>query len=263
MDRSNATAIVGSIVVHAGAAGLIAWTLMFGKPPAPLPISNAVPVQVVSEVEVLGAQPLNPSEELITEDVATAPVETTSEPTPPPTPTPPPPTPSPRPTPPRPTPPRAQPQPTPPRTQPTPPRTQPRPQAPQPQPGFDPDANAGRLNPSPNTNRRRPATGGGATGNAPRTLGRASLQALAGQIENNWDLPCNLPGGRDAIISVRLTLDERGRLVGPARASHPNRAIADGVERAIRQSVPFEMPAGYEQQEITIEFRTANRCANR
>ncbi|RZJ28518.1 MAG: hypothetical protein EON85_08795, partial [Brevundimonas sp.] len=132
-----------------------------------------------------------------------------------------------------------------------------------PTPGFNPDANAGRLNPSPNRDRRPPATGGGATGNAPRTLGQASLQSLIGQIYDNWDVPCDLPGGRDAVIPVRVTLDERGRLVGPARATHSNRAIADGVERAIRATSPFQMPSGYEQQEITFSFRTANMCANR
>lgn len=263
MDRSNATAIVGSIVVHAGAAGLIAWTLMFGKPPAPLPISNAVPVQVVSEVEVLGAQPLNPSEELITEDVATAPVETTSEPTPPPTPTPPPPTPSPRPTPPRPTPPRAQPQPTPPRTQPTPPRTQPRPQAPQPQPGFDPDANAGRLNPSPNTNRRRPATGGGATGNAPRTLGRASLQALGAQVRPTFS--CTLQGVQDLEIRVQVRLSESGRVVGrpqllPPRGGPSYQPVSDAVVRAIYAAQPFTMPSDYEEQDISFRFPASQYC---
>lgn len=275
MDRSSGAAIIGSVVVHAGIAGLIALALLTAKPPASPPSDSSVPVQVVSEVEVLGAAPLNPSEDLITEDVATAPVETTAEPTPPPPePTPPPPAPRPTPTP-RPTPPRPQPQPTPqpprtqpPRTQPQPPRNQPQPrpqapQAPQPTPGFNPDANAGRLNPSPNNNRRPPATGGGATGNAPRTLGQASLRSLIGQIGNKWDYPCDLPGGRTAEIPVRFTLDEGGRLVGSPRASHPNRAIADGVERAIRETAPFQMPPGYEQQEITITFRAATGCANR
>ena len=262
MNRPNA-AILGSLVVHGLIAVAVGWALMDSAAHPPVPIINAVPVQVVSEVEVLGAAPLNPSEELLTEDSASAPVETAAEPTPPePTPPPPPtPAPTPRPTPPRPTPPR--PQPTPPRPQPTPPRPQPRPPAPQPTPGFNPDANSGPLRPSPNTNRRPPPTGGGATGNAPRTLGRASLQSLAGQIRGNWDLPCELPGGRDAVIPVRLTLDASGRLVGSARATHSNRAIADGVERAIRASVPFQMPAGYEQQEITMSFRTATECANR
>ncbi|RZJ97855.1 MAG: hypothetical protein EON88_02005 [Brevundimonas sp.] len=262
MERPG-IALVGSVVVHVGIVAAVAWTLMFGRPPVPVTVVNAVPVQVVSEVEVLGAQPLNPSEELVTEDASTAPVETVPEPTPP-EPTPPPPAPTPRPTP---TPPRPQPQPPRPQTPrpPQPPRQQPQPprqQAPRPQPGLNLDDLAGPPRSSPNPG-RRPPTGGGATGNAPRTLGRASLQALAAQIQNNWDVPCELPGGRDAVIAVRLTLDESGRLVGAARATHSNRAIADGVERAIRASVPFQMPAGYEQQEITMSFRTATMCANR
>jgi outer membrane biosynthesis protein TonB len=257
--------MVGSVVVHVGIAGAIAWALLFAKSEPAVTVVNAVPVQVISEVEVLGAAPLNPSEELVTEDATTAPVETVPEPSPP-EPTPPPPAPAPRPTP---TPPRPQPQPPRPQTprppQPQPPRQQPQPprqQAPRPQPGLNLDDLAGPPRTSPNPG-RRPATGGGATGAAPRTLGRASLQALAAQIQDNWDVPCELPGGRDAVISVRLTLDANGRLVGPARATHSNRAIADGVERAIRASVPFQMPAGYEQQEITMSFRTAQMCANR
>lgn len=262
MERPG-IAVLGSVVVHVGLAGALAWALFFGRPETPIKVVNAVPVQVISEVEVLGAQPLNPSEELVTEDASTAPVETVPEPSPPePTPPPPAPTPRPTPTPPRPQPPRPQPPrpqpPQPPRPQPQPPR-QP---APRPQPGLNLDDLAGPPRTSPNTG-RRPPTGGGSTGNAPRTLGRASLQALAAQIQNNWDVPCELPGGRDAVISVRLTLDENGRLVGAARATHSNRAIADGVERAIRASVPFQMPAGYEQQEITMSFRTATMCANR
>lgn len=271
MERP-ATALVSSVAVHLGIVGIAAWALLFTDKAPPPTVINSVPVQVVSETEVLGARPLNPSEELITEDANTAPVETTAEPTPPPEPTPPAPAPRPTPTPaprPQPTPPRPQPQPQPART--TPPRTQPQPQPPRPparppaerpQPGFNPDANAGPLNRSPNSGRQR-ATGGGATGNAPRTLGQSSLRALVGQIYEHWDVPCDLPGGRDATIPVRVTLDERGRLVGPARATHPNRAIADGVERAIGSTAPFQMPPGYEQQEITFTFRTATFCANR
>ena len=91
-------------------------------------------------------------------------------------------------------------------------------------------------------------------------MGRASLQALGAQIEQNWDLPCALPGGRDATIRAVVTLDEQGRLVGSARASHPNRAVADGIERAIRATAPFRMPADYSQQELTFSFRTEGRC---
>ncbi|MDQ8030271.1 MAG: hypothetical protein REJ23_16210, partial [Brevundimonas sp.] len=119
MDRPGA-ALFGSLAIHAGIAGVIAWSLLFAPPPKPVTVSNSVPVQVVSDIEVLGAAPLNPSDELI-EETNTAPVESLPEPTPPePTPTPP----TPAPTPPRPTPPRPAPRPTP---QPTPPRPQPTP----------------------------------------------------------------------------------------------------------------------------------------
>lgn len=276
MDRSSGAAIIGSVVVHAGIAGLIALALLTAKPPASPPSDSSVPVQVVSEVEVLGAAPLNPSEDLITEDVATAPVETTAEPTPPPPePTPPPPAPRPTPTP-RPTPPRPQPQPTPqpprtqpPRTQPQPPRNQPqpRPQAPQPTPGFNPDANAGRLNPSPNRDRRASATGGGATGNAPQTSG-PQVTAMFNQVYDNWNPPCQTAGVSDMRIQIELTLSATGRITdGPRLVSPRNdpvwRAVAGGAMQALSRTAPFDVPDGFTGGRYRPSFNLDQACANR
>src|SRR5690606_17512626 len=213
---------------------------------------------------------------------ATAPVESQPEPAPPepappeptppaPRPTPPPPRPAPTPTP-RPTPPRPapapekpRPQPTPPRSEPAPPPKRPSPQpAPQREPGLDLDALAGPPRPSTRPG-ERPATGQQGRGSAPQAVGRASLQALAAQIREHWNVPCDLPGGDNLTIGVRVTLDERGRIVGSPRLTESRsepvwRAASDGVLRAIRAAAPFDMPEGYEQQEIPFSFRTAAMC---
>lgn len=276
MERPGAS-LVGSIVVHGAVVGAVVASMLFGATREPMKVVTAVPVSIVSETVVIEAAAAdNPSEEIVTEDATTAPVTAPPEPVPPePTPTPPRPTP-PRPTPPSPTPtpaptpPRPTPRPTPPeKAAPTPPRTTPprtppaRPPAQPPrEQGLDLDAIAGppRTATRPGT---RPQTGQQGRGEAPRAVGRGDLQALATQIYANWDLPCDLPGGRDAVISATVTLDERGRVVGPIRAQHSNRAIADGVERAIRATSPFDMPAGYEQQELRFSFRTEPMCRNR
>ncbi len=270
MERPGAS-LVGSILVHVGVAGAIAASILLGWARPPTPVVNAVPVSIISDTVVIeAAAPDNPAEEAVTEDATTAPVAAPPEPAPPePTPTPAPtprpqpatprPAPAPRPTPPRPAPPE--------KAQPTPPRpSTPRPTPPRPNPpreqGLDLDAIAGppRTATRPGT---RPATGQQGRGSAPQAVGQGDLQALASQIYANWDLPCDLPGGSSAVISARVTLDERGRIVGSVRAQHANRAIADGVERAIRATAPFSMPNGYEEQELRFSFRTEPMCRNR
>lgn len=249
MERPGSS-LVASIVVHAAVVlGVIGYG-MLGFTREPMSVESAVPVSIISDTVIEAAAPDNPDDELVTEDAATAPVAPTPpEPVPPePLPAPPRPTPTPAPvkkaTPPRPTPP-ARPQP----PRPTPPR----------EPTLDLDALADPPRPGPRPGPRAP-TGQQGQGAAPRAVGRASLQALGAQVIPNWDLPCSLPGGRDATIRAVVTLDEQGRLVGPARASHSNRAVSDGIERAIRATAPFRMPAGYSQQELTFSFRTEGLC---
>jgi hypothetical protein len=255
------SALVASILVHAAVVlGVMGYGLLSPARP-PVKVEMAVPVSIISETVVEAAAPDNPSEELVTEDAATAPVEPTPPlPVPPETVPPAPapavkkaPTPAPRPAP---TPPRAQPPP--PRPAPTPPRRE---------EALDLDALAGPPRPAtrPGT---RAATGQTGSGTAPRAVGRASLQALAGQVTPHWDVNCDIPGGADLTIGVRVTLDARGRIVGSPRLTQPRsepgwRAAADSVLRAMLAAAPFEMPAGYEQQELPFSFRTASMCGNR
>jgi hypothetical protein len=270
------SALVASILVHAAVVlGVIGYGLL-GPARPPLKVEMAVPVSIISETTIEAAAPDNPAEELITEDAATAPpppVAAPPEPAPPapapPVPTPPvkkAPTPSPRPTP---TPPRPEPNPrptpAPPQTQPTPPR--PAPSPPRREETLDLDALAGPPRPAtrPGT---QAATGQTGRGAAPRAVGQASLQALAGQVTPHWDVNCDIPGGDDLTIGVRVTLDARGRIVGSPRLTQPRsepgwRAAADSVLRAMHAAAPFNMPAGYEQQELAFSFRTASMCGNR
>jgi hypothetical protein len=260
------SALVASILVHAAVVlGVIGYGLLSPAPP-PLKVEMAVPVSIISETIIEAAAPDNPSEELVTEDAATAPVEPT-----PPEPVPPEPTP-PAPTPPVPTPavkkapaPAPRPTPTPPRAQPTPPRPAPTP--PRREETLDLDALAGPPRPATRPGAQA-ATGQTGRGAAPRAVGRASLQALAGQVTPHWDVNCDIPGGADLTIGVRVTLDARGRIVGSPRLTQPRsepgwRAAADSVLRAILAAAPFDMPAGYEQQELPFSFRTASMCGNR
>lgn len=278
MERPG-SALVASILLHAAVVlGVISYGLLSPAQP-PLKVEMAVPVSIISETIVEAAAADNPSEELVTEDAATAPVApppplpVPPEPVPP-VPTPPVPTPavkkapapSPRPTPPPPRPePAPRPTPTPPRAQPAPPRPAPTP--PRREETLDLDALAGPPRPAtrPGT---QAATGQTGRGTAPRAVGRASLQALAGQVTPHWDVNCDIPGGADLTIGVRVTLDARGRIVGSPRLTQPRsepgwRAAADSVLRAMLAAAPFDMPAGYEQQELPFSFRTASMCGNR
>ena len=247
MERPGSS-LFASIAVHAAVVLAVVGYGLLGFTRAPVNVESTVPVSIISDTVIEAAAPDNPDDEPVAEDAATAPVARALPEPVPPKPVPPVPTPIPTPvkkaTPPRATPPRPQPpRPTPPRREET----------------LDLDALSGPPRPGPRPG-PRPPTGQQGQGSAPRAVGRASLQALGAQVIPNWDLPCALPGGRDAVIRAVVTLDEQGRLVGPARATHPNRAVSDGIERAIRATAPFRMPADYSQQELTFSFRTEGRC---
>lgn len=276
-----ATSLIASIALHGVAVAVILLASLLGWSRAPLPVITAVPVSIVSDITIEAAAADNPADELVTEDADTAPVESTPEPTPPepePAPTPPAPRPTPQPTPrptpptrpaptPRPTPPATPPRTTPPRT--TPPRANPpaRPATPpRREDTLDLDALSG---PARNATApgNRPRTGQQGAGSAPKAVGRASLQALASQIYDNWDVPCQLPGGDNLTIGVRVTLSERGTIIGSPRVTGGGsgdtwRIASEGVQRALR-ATHFRMPDDYEQQELTFSFQTATYCRNR
>lgn len=266
-------ALLASVLLHAGAVGLffVAWPRS-KLPPAP----ESVPVSIISSEVIQAAAPDNPSEELVTEDGASAPVETPPEPAPPepvpPAPAPPPPAPRPTPTP-QPRPPEkarpTPPQPAPPeKARPTPPR--PSPAAPAPKrnaPSLDLDALAGPPRPRPNSG--RPATGQQGAGQASQATG-PQLSALARQVTPNWNVRvvCDLPGGDEIVLRVRVRLDANGRIQGNPQVEGGRndatwRAASDGILQALRATSPFDVPTGFAAQEVPFRFETARQCAAR
>ncbi|MEN5113143.1 hypothetical protein ACWGLL_14940 [Brevundimonas sp. NPDC055814] len=272
--RRPSPAILGSIALHAGVVALafVSWS----SKDEMKPLVNSVPVSIVSDVEIAAAPADNPQEEPSLEDGETAPVETPPEPTPPePEPTPPTPQPQPRPTP-RPTPappekkaPTPRPTPAPPEKKAPAPRPTPTPpekKAPaRPAPGLDLDALAGP--PRPTQNRGRPATGQQGTGQASQATG-PQITAIFNQVYPNWILPCDIPGANELRIQVDLTLSADGRITrGPTlvnpQSSAVYRAAADGALRALRQTAPFDVPAGFPGGAYRPTFNTERACANR
>jgi len=251
------SSLLASIVVHAAVVLAVVGYGLLGFTREPLNVESAVPVSIISETVVEAAAPDNPSEELVTEDAATAPVAPTPpEPVPPePVPAPPRPTPTPAPvkkaTPPRPTPP-ARPQP----PRPTPPR----------EPTLDLDALAGPPRPGPRPG-PRPPTGQTGAGAAPQATG-PQITAVFNQVYPNWILPCDIPGADALRIQMDVTLDEQGRITaGPnligARSDPVWRAAADGAVRAIRQTAPFDVPAGFPGGRFRPTFVTERACRGR
>ena len=283
MERPS-PAIVGSIVLHAGVLALafVSWPTKELPPIVP----SSVPVSIVSS-EVIEAAPAdNPSEEVVTEDAASAPsapAEAPPQPTPaPPTPTPPrpaprptpaplrPAAPAPRPTPtPRPTPPRA----TPPRPAPATP-ARPTPARPTP-PAATPRRNEPTLDLStlaqgprrPGPTAPRATTGQQGAGRASQASG-PQLTAIFNQVYPNWTLPCDIPGANQLRIRVNVTLSTDGRITAGPTLVDPDsspvyRAAADGAMRALRQTAPFDVPSGFPGGQFAPVFKTERACRNR
>lgn len=193
----------------------------------------------------------------------TPPRPTPTPPRPTPTPTPPkkpeptPPRPTPTPTPPRPNPTPPRPNPTPPRTNPTPPRdsTPVRPPAQREAPGLDLADLAGPQRPT--GNRGRPATGQQGRGSAPQAIGRPALQALGSQVRPQ--LNCDLVDAGE-VVRVTVRLDARGRLVRSPQLQTRATPASARVIAAINAAIPFDMPTGYEEQDLPFVFNTADFC---
>ncbi|MEE2849123.1 MAG: hypothetical protein VX561_04585 [Pseudomonadota bacterium] len=291
--RRPSPAILGSLALHAGVIALAFVMVSHKTDEDETPLVASVPVTIVSEEVIQAAPADNPQPEPSPDDAATAPVQQPDPVPPTPAPTPPQPQPRPTPTPPRPTPPRPAPPPTPtpkPAPTPTPPRPTPRPQPPTPapptkaqptprpatpaparpapqrtEPSLDLDALAGptRLT----NNRGRPATGQTGAGTASRATG-PQLAALGAQVTPNWNLNCDLPGMDSLVIRVTVRLTADGQIVGTPRLEQPRsdatgRAASDAMLRALRATAPFDVPAGFQAQEVPFRFETARQCGNR
>lgn len=252
MERPG-SALVASILVHAVVVlGVIGFGLL-GPARPPMKMEMAVPVSIISETVIEAAAADNPGEELVTEDAATAPVAPTPPEPVPPEPVPPPPTPSPTPAPVK----KATPPPPTPRAAPPPRPQPPRPTPPRREESLDLDALAGPPRPSPRPG-TRPATGQQGQGAAPRAVGRSDLQALGAQVRPT--LNCDLPGADSMLIRVVVRLSPQGRVIGTPRLQGSRSPTAERVIQAIQAAQPFDMPSGYEEQDIPFVFNTATWC---
>ncbi len=78
------------------------------------------------------------------------------------------------------------------------------------------------------------------------TLSQSEMDALRGQIQNNWSIIPGMADAADVRIKVTMQLDESGNLVGEPTveavggSETARRALASGAARAIRKSVPFK-----------------------
>jgi len=253
------SALIGSIVVHFMVVGAVVLALSLSpRERASLPVTNSVPVSIISEMVVPAGPADAPSDEPAAE--APADVAEPEPPTPVPTPrTPPPPRPAPSPTlrppqkttPPRPTPSR----PTPPR--PTPPRED----------SLDLGALAKRPTTSPAPSRPpRPPSGDRGNGAAGRATG-PQIQNISGQISSRWDFQCDLPGARDLIVPVTMRIGANGRVTdGPDFSAQGSgaawRSAVDTMQRAIAAAQPFRLPEGWTEQTLSFRFRADVVCAN-
>lgn len=281
--RKPSPALAGSVALHVGVA-LFALVTLTGRKAEPVPMVNSVPVTIVSDMIVEAGPADNPQPEDSPEDGSSAPLISPPEPEPEPTPAPPTPTPPapkpPTPTPPasRPTPtptPRPTPTPTPPkkaeptpprpnpapaRPNPTPPRTNPAPARPNPAPPRDEGVNLADLVNGPRRvtgNTGRPAAGQQGRGTASQAIGRPALQALGAQVRPQ--LNCDLVDAGD-VVRVIVRLDTRGRLVRAPQVQGRSTPASARVVSAINAAVPFDMPAGYEEQDLPFAFNTSDFC---
>ncbi|MFN4297641.1 MAG: hypothetical protein ACK4FB_12455 [Brevundimonas sp.] len=266
--RRPGIATIGSVGLH---AAVVALALFPWPRSAPPPMVSSVPVSIISSEQVAAAPADNPSDELIEEaeaalDDLEAEILPEVEPTPP-EPTPP------QPAPPQPAPPEKAPTPRPnptptPRPSPTPPEKArpaptPRPSQNRPDPGLDLDS---LSQPTPRQQAQRP-TGQSGAGQAPRATG-SQIADLGGQVTRHWILNCDVDGMRDLSIPVRVTITSTGRIsAGPTvterRASATWQTASEAMLRAIRAAEPFDVPSGFETQEINFRFRADQACANR
>lgn len=234
-------AIIGSIALHAGVGGLLAWMLAM-QPAEPKPLMTSIPVSIISDTITVEAAPgENPTDEVVP--------ETETAPPPPPTP----PVPAPRPT------------PIPTKT--TPPRPPQRP--PVAQPREEPSLNTedlvsgSRRRADRNNRRNLPPSGDRGRGEAPRAIGQGDLRSLGSQVRVTLN-PAQCEVG-PIQIRVQVRLSEDGRIIGSpqvlgSRGDAITRSVSDSVVRGVRGAVPFDMPPNYDEQDIILVFNTANFC---
>ena len=108
-----------------------------------------------------------------------------------------------------------------------------------------------------------PTAFGGKETTVGNTLSQSEMDALRGQIQNNWSIIPGMADASEVRIRVTMQLDRDGNLVGTPEveatggSEAARRALASGASRAIRKSVPFKgLPAEkYDSwSEVVVNF---------
>ena len=78
------------------------------------------------------------------------------------------------------------------------------------------------------------------------TLSQSEMDALRGQIQNNWSVIPGMADATDVRIQVKFQLDESGAIIGDPEVTatggteSTRNALAGGAYRAVRKSAPFK-----------------------
>ena len=94
-----------------------------------------------------------------------------------------------------------------------------------------------------------PTAFGGKKTTVGNTLSQSEMDALRGQIQNNWSIIPGMADAADVRVKVTMQLDRDGNLIGTPEveatggSEAARQALASGASRAIRSSVPFKGPS--------------------
>lgn len=121
-------------------------------------------------------------------------------------------------------------------------------------PSMDSDFNADEI--AALLNKQQPANGGAKRSSEPAALGgkkttsgstlsQSELDALRGQIQNNWTIIPGIADSSDVRIQVKFELDESGAIVGEPQVTasggsdSARQVLMSGARRAVLKSSPF------------------------
>ncbi len=108
-----------------------------------------------------------------------------------------------------------------------------------------------------------PSALGGKKTTVGNTLSQSEMDALRGQIENNWSIMSGISDASDVRIKVTMRLDPNGEIIGDPEveatggSEAARRTLAGGARRAVLRSAPFKnLPADkYDSwSEVVVNF---------
>lgn len=265
---SLAPAFLAALALHLALLAAVIW--LHGA--RPLPLGDVTPITIVAHGPVTDSRPAEAAPQV---QAAQAEQPAPAQTAPPPLPAPP--IPAPRP----PAPPKPQPvqKPVPipapsPKARPIPAKPTPAKAAP-PTPAKDTflERLAQSLPQSAPSSRRPPGPARGARGpvrpetapqprvDAGQGVSQSDLQGLQQLLERLWNPNCAAPGGDQAVIPVRFSIDADGRVAGRVVEHGEDSAAARRAIDAVHQAEPYA--AAYRNNTFTVNFDARKACAGR